>query len=454
MTSAERLLALLTEVDDVLVEEAAQPFFPAPAKKSWSKWAGLAACLLLAAGLVRISPFFLGGGMGSAEADGAPQAPENSSPQESSAIEMEPSAGIDDPGDAAPGDVPPTSGESVAGDGDSGSTGDAGKELPVLSASCQFAEGAGGSGIWTDDVNSYISDSLSLDTAGNTLPVYASILPRDENGDPVSTDEAAMEALLADILFRFGLTPDDCALTSRDLGIAGKHDVLGYLEAVTPDGTEITVDHHLISTVTLPLDSFPETLQSPDDSNFDSLISFGEALIDELGWLLGMDTPVPVITGGDVNLYGETQFCLTIRDGAASDPTSPIAYGIGVVDNRLILRLDSRAGRELLGEYPIITQDEATDQLLTGSWVGYNENWHVIPTAEQLLRTELVYCTNVDGYTMPYYRFYLDLGETVELCEPGTQLSTGETVPWIALCYIPAVEAQHLTPESSPMGNR
>ena len=426
MTKAERLFSLLTEVDDVLVEEAAQPFFPVPEKKHWGRWAALAACLLLVFGLARTFPFI---GMGGSAADGEPMAPSQGAPAESAPAVL--SFSFNESAD--PGEVPPEASESA---------GDVGNTLPILSAPGQFAEGSGGSGIWIDDVTSYISNGFSPDTVGDTLPVYASTLPLDENGTPTASD-AANEALLSDVLSRFGLEPEDCTITN-----------IGYLTAITSNGTEISVRDNLVVFVSIPTDGLSDTIRATDNSSFDSMNTLGKAIIDELGWLLNMETPTTCVTGGDVNLYGEKLFYLTIYDGNPSDMTAPIAYVFDALDDTLVIRLDKRTNRELTGEYPIIPLEEAEEQLLTGSWVGYNENWYAIPTAEQILRSELVYCTNIDGYTMPYYRFYLNLGETIELCEPNTQLPTGKVVPQIAFYYVPAVEAQYLTPGSTPVGNQ
>lgn len=57
MTKAERLFALLGETDNDLLEEAAQPVFPVPAKRHhWGRWGALCACLLLVFFLPRLMP--------------------------------------------------------------------------------------------------------------------------------------------------------------------------------------------------------------------------------------------------------------------------------------------------------------------------------------------------------------------------------------------------------------
>lgn len=428
MTKAERLLTLLTEVDDVLVEEAAQPFFPVSKKRNWGGWAALAACLLLVVGLVRIFPLFAG--MGGSSADGAPMAPSAGAPQQSSALAES---------EAPIGNSSGVSGEGIDGAGSppevSEPAGSAG--LPVLTFTGQFAEGAGGAGIWTNDVDNCISDGISPDTVGNTLPVYTTTLPLDELGTPTA-DDAAKEALLSNILSRFGLGSEDCTITN-----------VGNLTAVTPSGTEISVNHDLVASIFLPTDTLPDTIRSADASSFETMSGLGQAVIQELGWLLDMDDPNLVVTGGDVNLYGEKQFYLTIYDGDPFDPTTPAAHVANISDDTLAIRLDGHTELNLIGNYPIITVDEATDQLLSGSWVGYNEKWYSIPTAEQILRAELVYCTDTSGLTMPYYRFYLDLGETVELFERNDQLPIGKTVPKVEFYYVPAVEGEYLSPSYS-----
>lgn len=74
MTGAERLFFLLGEVDDAFVEEAAHPVAVVSKREfHWKRWAALAACAVLAVGLVRILPFF--GGMG-----GSVAAPEGAAP--------------------------------------------------------------------------------------------------------------------------------------------------------------------------------------------------------------------------------------------------------------------------------------------------------------------------------------------------------------------------------------
>lgn len=98
MTRAEHLFAILSELDDDLIEEAAAPVLTAlPKRKAhWKRWAALAACLLLAVGVWRFFPR-----MGSSEAPNEAE-PGSAAPAGSQApVSGGPSDGS--PSDGAPG---------------------------------------------------------------------------------------------------------------------------------------------------------------------------------------------------------------------------------------------------------------------------------------------------------------------------------------------------------------
>lgn len=70
MTRAEHLFEILGELDEELVEEAAQPAAAVRRERHWGRWAALAACALLAAGLWNLSHLRMGNA-GAAPADKA-----------------------------------------------------------------------------------------------------------------------------------------------------------------------------------------------------------------------------------------------------------------------------------------------------------------------------------------------------------------------------------------------
>lgn len=108
MTGSERLFALLGQLDTALVDEAAEPRPSAPSH--WQKWAGLAACLLLAAGLFRLSPFsHLMGSNAPAENESAPSSGQDS------ATETAPDTNEASPADTEPAfALSPVTGEPIS----------------------------------------------------------------------------------------------------------------------------------------------------------------------------------------------------------------------------------------------------------------------------------------------------------------------------------------------------
>lgn len=73
MTRAEHLFEILGELDDDLVEEAAQPA-AVRRERHWGRWAALAACALLAAGLWNLSQLRMGSSGDAASGLGAEDA--------------------------------------------------------------------------------------------------------------------------------------------------------------------------------------------------------------------------------------------------------------------------------------------------------------------------------------------------------------------------------------------
>lgn len=108
MTGSERLFALLGQLDTALVDEAAEPRPSAPSH--WQKWAGLAACLLLAVGLFRLSPFsHLMGSNAPAENESAPSSGQDS------ATETAPDTNEASPADTEPAfALSPVTGEPIS----------------------------------------------------------------------------------------------------------------------------------------------------------------------------------------------------------------------------------------------------------------------------------------------------------------------------------------------------
>ncbi len=407
----EHLFELIGQVDSALIDEAARPlpvFYP---QRRWPKRAALcAACLLLAVGLWRIGPGWpAAGSVDSTE--GSPG--ENTSHSAS--------GGSDG---AAPGDP----GELPSEAGDDSSTGEGAPPehvdgLPILSVFGQLAEGGGSLGLWVaadqdprQAVQDYLSDAITLPEGTDILPVYRSTVEQYASSTPVDPDEAAMEALLDDVLARLGLTQADCEVirtTSEGGDASGQENIaLVSLEAVAADGTTVTVHYDLTYRICLPPEALPQGFpQSADTATQEGALAQGQAIIRLLGALLDMDEPVCHLTGGGVDIDGAPEgYYITISEDGdpLSSPSRPTVstWGWDGGDMGLWLDFDPKLTQELVGEYPIVSMDQAREEILAGEWSPDG----TVPAQEDIYRAELVYCTDLSGLTMPYYCFYLYKG--------------------------------------------
>ena len=444
---AEHLFDLIGQVDDALIDEAAHPHpVPLP-QRHWPKRAALcAACLLLAVGLWRAVPSWLSSnGTGSA----LPPAGQGDSSGDTGAYVGGSDGAV--PGDPN-GQPSEEGGNSMTGEGAPPESVDG---LPVLSVQGRSAEAGGAPGLWAAAdqdprrvVLDYLSDAVTLPEGTDRLPVYRSTVQQYASGTPVSSDETAMETLLDDVLARLGLTRGDCEITrttSEGWDASGQENVaLVSLEAAAADGTTVTIHYDLTYRVYLPPEALPQDFpQSADTATQEGALEQGQAILRLLGDLLDMEEPVCRLTGGGVDMDGEPNgYCITISEGGdclsrISLPTmSTWSWDGG--DTGLWLNFDPKLTQDLAGEYPIVSMDQAREEILAGEWSPDG----TVPAEEDICRSELVYCTDLGGLTMPYYCFYLYKG------------TFNGGMHEIECRYVPAVERQYLELSacSGPLG--
>lgn len=100
-------------------------------------------------------------------------------------------------------------------------------------------------------------------------------------------------------------------------------------------------------------------------------------------------------------------------------------------------REDSRA--QPLGEYPILTPEEAQAQLLAGHFLTTAPE--KVVTKDSVRRVELCYRTGgFETLYMPWYRFYVEL--------PNSASSTG--LRTFGAYYVPAVRPEYLDKKAVP----
>ena len=106
----------------------------------------------------------------------------------------------------------------------------------------------------------------------------------------------------------------------------------------------------------------------------------------------------------------------------------------------LLIRVhDALLTSEKLGDYPIITADEAKELLLSGHGQSSVPAEYPAPTAETVEHVELVYRTGArEEFLLPYYRFDVRLPD-----EPSCGSELG--LKNYGVYYVPAVAAEYLT---------
>ena len=100
---------------------------------------------------------------------------------------------------------------------------------------------------------------------------------------------------------------------------------------------------------------------------------------------------------------------------------------------------NSLCASEYLGEYPIITEDEATEQLIDGRYFSSVPNDYIRNgslSKEDIAKTELVYCNNREKYFQPYYKYYVELN--------SDKLNMANGLKNYGIFYVPAIESEYL----------
>lgn len=101
---------------------------------------------------------------------------------------------------------------------------------------------------------------------------------------------------------------------------------------------------------------------------------------------------------------------------------------------------DPLCSSEYIGDYPVITAEEATDLLLNGKYYSSVPDDYIrngIISADDIAKTELIYRdSRHEEYHQPYYRFYVEL-------DTG-KLDSADGLKIFGIFYVPAVNAEYL----------
>ena len=269
------------------------------------------------------------------------------------------------------------------------------------------------------------------------LPVY-------ENGSyniagvPVGLDEgailerleAAARALDAEILdteYYYGEMPTGTGPVARITGHADGMEINAYADG----GVSVFFDGRL------PL---PEGYRFTDDATDEESEAVLNYLVQRFSGLLGFSLPQTVLSG-EYTFSGEFRRGYAVYDSGESGTEAILNYSFRSAaflsddnGNLMGIRLeDDLASARELGDYPIITAEEARTLLLNGRYL--TSVPYEMPGEDYVAGVELAYRNGKrDEYFLPYYRFFVELPE--EARDNGLKI--------YGVYYVPAVWEQYI----------
>ena len=338
---------------------------------------------------------------------------------------------------------------------DTGETG-----LPMLSmAEIGEEEAAGYEGIRVHDISELVNTNPWDEALGiSSLPVYENVLSYDENYIVQGGDFHKMREFLLEIAGSLGLEEESLTITddvpdeetkqiiTEKLEMGGDTVPEGYFNPTKltgeAEGLKIQVNQAMTATVSFePAVSLPEEYRFTHHAAYGELAETAEYLEKEYEDFIGMEHPVANIYGGSYNIYLQQSYWIEFYDRAEDMVQRIINYNFNRTafycddQGRLYLARSFRPDlSRMVGEYPIITAEEAKEFLRKGNYITTAP--YEMPGEEFIGKVELVYRAGErERYFMPYYRFYVELPEA----------AMDDGLKAYGAYYVPAVESAYLS---------
>lgn len=464
-TRAEKLLDALTDTEDEMII-AADPE-KKPKKRPVPLWVkiGSAAAAVIAIGGITTAVLLNRSPAGMVQ----PSTSEAEATTDSSAPEQNITAEVSQPENTLPQNTSVPDNNPSQPEQSQQGTLTADDNLPKITAGLNYGA-MGFEGIMVPDISDYASGNPWLAEQNITvMPVYKNRVVKDQ-GLSVLTDidseelVAEMKAVLVEnaALLGIELTEADIA---DDLPTPEQQEKMaeGYYAAwhkeppkgyFTPYNVKYETEKYKISTD----NSFCTTIEfkepvslpvNPSATDIDEAWEAAEYLTTEYSALLNMENPTIAIDGGDYSYSGErSRYDILVYDAVGNIEQHIENYFMNYVrfygddngDLWMIRIYRTDLAGELVGNYPLLTTEEAAEMLKNGEYatsVPVSEGYK----PESCDRVELVYRTGYsDEYFIPYYKFWIDV--TDEIAAQGW--SSGEVEKTYGAFYIPAVRPEYL----------
>lgn len=313
--------------------------------------------------------------------------------------------------------------------------------LPKLEISQNFAGAMGFEAYMAHDISELVNANPWYDGCEiTTLPVYKNTLNVDKIGKITNIDNDKMNSFILDIAKRYGLKENEIEIT---------RDSRAYTDSlfVKAENFEIRVDPELTATI-----EFDPAVSLPDEYNFtyynssyEDMFATAKYFKSEYSNLINFKKPQINITRGDYNIYDQQSYSVEFFDSSGDLVQDIINYNFNQVafycdddGNMDMIRVFSPDLSEKIGDYPIITADEAEELLAKGNFISSVPS-HYKMNIENVRKIELVYGNIywLDKTYMPYYKFYIEL--------PELENRFGHGLKHYGAYYVPAVKSEYIS---------
>lgn len=220
-----------------------------------------------------------------------------------------------------------------------------------------------------------------------------------------------------------------------------------HRDIITKDnGIEIIVSPDMTATIRFdPAITLPDEYTFTHHATYKQFVAVAEYLKEKYKDFIEMDKPQVNIHGGDYSIYLEQSYDIELYDGSGNIVNQIINYNFNRVafygndsEKLWLARVWQPDLSGKVGDYPIITTEEAKELLRKGNYI--TTVTERFPELEKYVaKIELQYRTGIyEQYFMPYYYFLVELpAEEFPGIENGLKT--------YGAYYVPAVKGEYLS---------
>ena len=255
--------------------------------------------------------------------------------------------------------------------------------LPLLSIKDFSSMGAGFGAEMAFDVSELVSGNPWSETDDlSTLPVFQNPIYIDESDyfKVTGVNVVKMWEILLDTAERLDLDADNLQMSgpSPETDSSEPMEINDAVVMAVGDGIKLEVDAALTVTITFdPSVELPDGYNNTYHASYEEKAALGEYFREAYRELIGWENPSLAVTGGGYNTYSEQTYRVEFYNGEG-DLTERILnynfqrivfYGNGDADQMGMIRIIQPDCSQKLGDYPIISPAKARKLLLAGEYV-------------------------------------------------------------------------------------